>query len=206
MVKIPIGTGKPPPGALHSSARAKRYWFGAVSIGDITSAAGFTKGAFYSNFESREAMLLELLRQVHVQQRGAMTELESEAPPSDLSHALDRLTEIAMRHINSPSASLLIAEMQLEARRNPPSAGPVRTGFEEQVNRFAGWIDKVVKSARHRAKLSSHELARIVMAVSQGLALQPTDRADVKAMMRNLLGRLFEERFRHGDQPEIPER
>ena len=167
--------------------------FGAVSIGDITSAAGFTKGASYSNFESREAMLLELMRQVHQQQRTAMNELESAAPPSDLAQALDQLAEIAARHSNSTTAALLVGEMQLEARRNPASASPVRAGFEEQLNRFAGWIDKVLESAANRPALPSHELARTIMALSQGFAQQPADRAAVKGMMRNVLGRLFGE-------------
>jgi AcrR family transcriptional regulator len=168
--------------------------FGAVSIGDIASAAGFTKGAFYSNFESRDEMLLELLRQVHLQQRTAMGELEFAAAPSDLAHALDQVLEIAMRHCNSPSASLLVGEMQLEARRNPASASRVRKGFEEQLDRLAGWIEDVLRLAALRPALSSHELARTVMALSQGFALQPADRAAVRGMMRKALGRLFGEK------------
>ena len=167
--------------------------FGAVSIGDIASAAGFTKGAFYSNFESRDEMLLELLRQVHLQQRTAMDELESAAPPSNLADALDQLAEIAIRHANSPTASLLVGEMQLEARRNPASAGRVRAGFEEQLNRLAEWIDEVLRSVERQPTLPSLELARTVMALSQGFAQQPADRAGVKQMMRRVLGRLFGE-------------
>ena len=40
-------------------------------MGDIAGAAGFSKGAFYSNFESREAMLLELVQPLHEEQRSA---------------------------------------------------------------------------------------------------------------------------------------
>jgi AcrR family transcriptional regulator len=167
--------------------------FGAVSLGDIASASGFTKGAFYSNFESREAMVLELLRQVHLQQRATMRELVSQAPPPDLARALDLLVEMAVRHGNSPTAPLLIGEMQLQARRNPEVASRVRAGFEEQLSRFAEWIDEVLKSAAHRPALSSRELARTIMALSQGFALQPADRAAVKGMMRQALGRLFGE-------------
>ena len=167
--------------------------FGAVSIGDIASAAGFTKGAFYSNFESRDEMLLELLRQVHLQQRTTMGELESAAPPARLTDALDQLAEIAIRHANSPTASLLVGEMQLEARRNPAAAGRVRAGFEEQLNRLADWIDEVLRPVERRPALSSLELARTVMALSQGFAQQPADRASVKQVMRHALGRLFGE-------------
>ena len=167
--------------------------FGAVSIGDITSAAGFTKGAFYSNFESRDEMLLELMRQVHLQQRTAMGELESAAPPENLANALDQLAEIAIRHANSPTASLLVGEMQLEARRNPASASRVRAGFDDQLSRLAEWIDAVLRSVERRPALSSLDLARTVMALSQGFAQQPADRGSVKQIIRPVLGRLFGE-------------
>ena len=114
--------------------------------------------------------------------------------PADLGHALDQLVEIVVRHGNSATASLLVGEMQLEARRNPASASRVRAGFEEQLNRFAAWIDQVLKSTAHRPALSSYELARSVMALSQGFAQQPSDRAAVKDLMRKVLGVLFAER------------
>lgn len=44
-----------------------------------------------------------------------------------------------------------------------------------------------------RPALSSLELARTVMALSQGFAQQPADRASVKQIMRHVLGRLFGE-------------
>ncbi len=168
--------------------------FGGVSIGDITGAAGFTKGAFYSNFESREAMLLELLGQVHLQQRAAMSELETHSAPS-LTSALDRLAEVAMLHTTSPTASLLIGEVQLLGRRNAEFAGRIRAGFEEQVRVFGGWIEGVLKSVGHRPALSSPELARVTLGLLQGLSQQPADRgAGLKRVIRQVLGRLFEEK------------
>lgn len=68
-----------------------------------------------------------------------------------------------------------------------------RAGFEEQLNRLAEWIDEVLSSVERRPALSSRELARTVMALSQGFAQQPADRASVKEMMRHILGRLFGE-------------
>lgn len=84
---------------------------------------------------------------------------------------------------SSAAASLLAGELQLEAKRNPASASRVRAGFEEQLNRFAGWIDEALKSTAHRPVLSSYELACSVMALPQGFAQQPSDRTAVKDMM-----------------------
>jgi AcrR family transcriptional regulator len=38
------------------------YGYGGASIDLITAEAGYSKGAIYSNFESKEAVFLELLR------------------------------------------------------------------------------------------------------------------------------------------------
>src|SRR5689334_19702319 len=40
-----------------------RQGFGGASIRDIAAEAGFSQGAFYSNFPDKETVLLELLRQ-----------------------------------------------------------------------------------------------------------------------------------------------
>ena len=39
-----------------------RHGYGGASIDLITAEAGYSKGAIYSNFESKEAVFLELLR------------------------------------------------------------------------------------------------------------------------------------------------
>ena len=39
-----------------------REGYGGAKIEDITAEAGFTRGAFYSNFERKDVVLMELLR------------------------------------------------------------------------------------------------------------------------------------------------
>jgi AcrR family transcriptional regulator len=39
-----------------------RHGYGGASIDLVTAEAGYSKGAIYSNFESKEAVFLELLR------------------------------------------------------------------------------------------------------------------------------------------------
>src|SRR5579863_1807875 len=39
--------------------------FVAASVEDIAEAAGYTRGAFYSNFRSKAELLIELLRRDH---------------------------------------------------------------------------------------------------------------------------------------------
>ena len=52
-----------------------RHGYGGASIDLVTAEAGYSKGAIYSNFESKEAVFLELLRvymerEIRLQARG----------------------------------------------------------------------------------------------------------------------------------------
>lgn len=51
--------------ALIAAAEAAfvRRGFSGASVEEITAEAGFTRGAFYSNFESKEQLFVELLRE-----------------------------------------------------------------------------------------------------------------------------------------------
>src|SRR5450830_1121500 len=40
-----------------------QHGFGGASIRDVAEEAGYSQGAFYSNFADKEAILLELLRE-----------------------------------------------------------------------------------------------------------------------------------------------
>ena len=52
---------------LLAAARAEfiKKGYAATSVEDIAAAAGYTRGAFYSNFEGKLDMLMELLRRDH---------------------------------------------------------------------------------------------------------------------------------------------
>src|ERR1700691_127579 len=47
----------------------------ATSVEDIALAAGYTRGAFYSNFRSKSDLFIELLRRDHRQAHDAMSEI-----------------------------------------------------------------------------------------------------------------------------------
>src|ERR1700743_3553905 len=44
-----------------------RKGLSAASVENITAAAGYTRGAFYSNFDSKDDLFIELLRRDHAQ-------------------------------------------------------------------------------------------------------------------------------------------
>lgn len=178
--------------ALLQAARdlVAKKGFGGVSVGDMAAEAGYTKGAFFSNFASREAMLLELLGLLQAEQRATLEMMEA-GSPRDLPHAINHLVELAMRHAMNPVTPLLVAEVQLQARRDGAFLEAVQKGFDYQVNAFADWIDELKALHHLMTPMSSVAIARTVMALSQGYAQQPADRDQIRLMIAQVLERLF---------------
>ena len=91
------------------------HGYGGASIDLITAEAGYSKGAIYSNFESKEAVFLELLR-VYMERDMAELGRIVSLPPHQLSAALGAWLETMHCESDCP---LLVTELQLHARRNP---------------------------------------------------------------------------------------
>jgi AcrR family transcriptional regulator len=61
-----------------------RRGYEAASVEEITAEAGFTRGAFYSNFESKEQLLVELLQKlVYDEYRGMLERMPKEASAAE---------------------------------------------------------------------------------------------------------------------------
>lgn len=99
----------------------------AASVEDIVEAAGYTRGAFYSNFESKNALFLALLRRDHDKVMGGLREIfdDDDAPTAGFEK---RILEFYSQ-IHRDKALLLWAEAKLQAARDPKFGA----GFAEFV-------------------------------------------------------------------------
>jgi AcrR family transcriptional regulator len=55
----------------------------ATSVEDVAAAAGYTRGAFYSNFNSKGDLFIELLRRDHDNRQAKLDSLRSDSVPLD---------------------------------------------------------------------------------------------------------------------------
>ncbi len=95
-----------------------RHGYGGASIDLITSEAGYSKGAIYSNFDSKEAVFLELLRLYMERDMAELKRIVS-LDPDKLSAAVTGWLEVMHADRDCP---LLMTELQLQARRSPAFA------------------------------------------------------------------------------------
>jgi len=99
-----------------------REGYGAASIQKIAAEAGFTKGAVYSNFDSKQALFGAIMRARFSE--ASLAVLEGITPTSDGWHAaVAQAATLLARHIETlgPLHALVI-EFALQASRDPDAA------------------------------------------------------------------------------------
>jgi len=101
-----------------------RHAYADVSVADIASAAGFTKGAVYSNFGGKPELFAAVLAEQFTELVGgvlatAMAAVET-SPPAEVPHAIAvSLTRGVVRDQRLP---MLLAEFRALANRDPKLA------------------------------------------------------------------------------------
>ncbi len=145
-----------------------RYGFGGASIDLISAEAGYSKGAIYSNFESKEAVFLELLRQYMERDMAALEQIVG-LDSDRLSLALTRWLETMDSETDCP---LLVTELQLQARRSPAFAERYYELQEKQTRTLAKILERYFDAASRPLPLDSLDLARSMTALAHGLSLQ----------------------------------
>ncbi|HEY4251202.1 MAG TPA: TetR/AcrR family transcriptional regulator [Roseomonas sp.] len=164
--------------------------FGGMSVNDVAIAAGFTKGAFYSNFESREAMILALLERLRTKQMATLDGLRALAA-TDLPQTLDAIAQFSAEHAADPVAVWLVTEAHALASRDPSLTDAIQAGFEKRITVLADLLDAIAAAAGLTPPMPGPDLARLLMAIVHGLAQQPADRASVPMITRTALRHIF---------------
>src|SRR6267378_870431 len=132
-----------------------RHGYGGASIDLISAEAGYSKGAIYSNFESKEAVFLELLRQYMERDMAALEQIVA-LEPDQLSPALTRWLETMDTETDCP---LLVTELQLQARRSPAFAESYYALQAEQTRTLAKILERYFEAASKPLPMDAHDLA-----------------------------------------------
>lgn len=164
------------------------HGFAGASVDRIAAHAGYSKGAVYSNFESKEALFLQLLRDHMAEEIAQLRELLDGA----------RTAEQILRALNRRYSSLedktlwalLSTEFQLQAGRNPEFAEAFAELYRDQRKAIAGLLKLLAKKAGAPAPASPLEAAAGLIALVHGLAMQRA--ADPKSVPSNVAGRAIE--------------
>jgi AcrR family transcriptional regulator len=144
------------------------HGFGGASIDLISAEAGYSKGAIYSNFESKEAIFLELLR---LYMERDMRELERivNLDLDQLSGAVTSWLENMQAESDCP---LLATELQLQARRSPTFAERYYALQDQQIRALARILERYFNAMSTPLPMDPLDLARALTALANGVSLQ----------------------------------
>ena len=149
-----------------------RGGYEGASVDLIAESAGYSKGAFYSNFESKEAIFLELLDAHKRREIDALAQLLALDVPASQLVSLIRNSE--RNRVSDFDFGLLSAEFQLQACRDKTFAKTYARLHRTHVDTMAGLITKLFARLDRTPPATPKDLADIIMALTTGLSLQKT--------------------------------
>lgn len=143
--------------------------YGATSVGDVCAEAGFTRGAFYSNFASKDELFLTLWDAEADRIVAAVATLGELAGASDdpLAAAIDALAAL---ELIEPGWFVLNTEFLLHALRQPAVAAELARHRRRLREELARVIDEllVLEGRRLPAGVDSIAFSRMVIAAYEG--------------------------------------
>jgi AcrR family transcriptional regulator len=147
-----------------------RRGFHAATVDEVAEAAGYTKGAVYSNFATKDELFLALLDQrvaAQLQQAEALDAIESS---EELRAAMRGRTE--QEFAAARDFGVLMLEFSLYAMRNPAAQAELAKRYQQLRGRLAELITK--RYARHQTSppMPPEHLAALALATDAGLFLQ----------------------------------
>jgi len=145
--------------------------FAAASVEDICRRGGFTRGAFYSSFRTKDELFAALFARETARNLARAEEqlvgIEQEADP--VAAAVERCLSTFRA---DRTWVLVLTEYRLHAARHPEAAAALRQHADEMHARLAGLIDATVPRAGLTLTVPSGQLARMVLAVHDGAVVQ----------------------------------
>jgi AcrR family transcriptional regulator len=144
--------------------------FAAASVEDVCSRGGFTRGAFYSSFRTKDELFAALfsreLDREMARVEEQLTGLAEEADP--VTAAVDRCLG-AFR--TDRTWTLVATEYALHAARHPEAAELLQRHREELHAQVTGLIERAAAEAGLRLAVPAGQLARTVVALHDGISL-----------------------------------
>ena len=156
---------------LTAAARLFReHGIDGAGVDAITEAAGLTHGAFYSQFDSKEAVVAEALRLVLDESRDLWAR---DASGQDKSDALERIVDryLSPRHRDSPGAGCAVAALGSDVARQPRKIRDLfAKRLEESLDILAGLVPARAASRRYDAaiRLFSTRVGALILARAVG--------------------------------------
>jgi len=172
-----------------------RKGLNGASVEDIAAHAGYTRGAFHSNFRSKAELFIELLKRDHQDvQQGLQRILAAGLSPADTQRQLQRFYSQLYR---GNLGYVLWAEARLQALRDARFRARLSALLLEKRDMIGYFITQFSESMQRPLPAPAGDLAFATMALIDGMrfynACMPEELPDVR--VQAVLGTVFSATF-----------
>jgi AcrR family transcriptional regulator len=141
----------------------------AASVENIAAAAGYTRGAFYSNFNSKDDLFIELLRRDHQKATAELNALRDTSLPVDLVQS--RARNIYGQMYRDNESFMIWTEARMLAAREPRFRAKLNALMTEKRAQIADFIRYFYERVGVAPPLASEQMAMGFMSLAEGVKL-----------------------------------
>jgi AcrR family transcriptional regulator len=168
--------------------------FHAASLDDIAATAGFTKGAIYSNFGSKEDLLLAVVEHRGDRLLSAMWEAH-QAQGSVHTHDPSDAAAMWRRIVAADEQTqLLRLELRLYALREPSMRERIADLQRRQLQKATEFMTREAEAGGYTFRMPAAHVAGLLIALTEGLlmeaAVDSENRADYEQRFEEFLALL----------------
>jgi len=171
-----------------------------ASVEAVCERAGFTRGAFYSNFESKDELFLMLAASVGEARiasvRARVDELAAAGALGEGCDPPDLVRQVMDSASNDRLGVMLMSEIRIRALRDESFGAAYLAQEREMVASIAQIITDIVASGVLRLRVPAEQAARMLMIVWEGMtvrgAMAGLDAAQLRHAGGDELGRLVQ--------------
>ncbi|MFK0401988.1 TetR/AcrR family transcriptional regulator [Microbacterium sp. NPDC090225] len=171
-----------------------------ASVEAVCERAGFTRGAFYSNFESKDELFLMLAGRVAETRvnavRERVTEITAEGGLVPGCDPTDLLQKVMDSGSDDRMGVMLMSEIRIRALRDAQFGAAYLAQEREMVGSIAQIVTDIVDAGKLQLRVPAEVAGRILMIVWEGMtvrgAMAGQDDAQLRRAGSEELGRLVD--------------
>lgn len=170
-----------------------------ATVEAVCERAGFTRGAFYSNFESKDELFLTLAASVGEARLEVVRERVSTLVGDGAIDGCDPVELVQQIMDSGPDDRLgvmMMSEIRIRALRDPAFGAAYLAQEDEMVRGIAEMIEEIIDSGQFALKIDAEEAARLLMVVWEGMTVRGAMDGDDSDQLRRTgsqaLGRMVE--------------
>lgn len=147
-----------------------------ASVEAVCDRAGFTRGAFYSNFDSKDELFLMLAGSVAEQRinavRGRVDEIAADGGLSEGCDPVELVQQIMDSAEEDRLDVMLMSEIRIRALRDAQFGAAYLAQELEMVSSIATIISDIVSVSSLELKVPAYDAARMLMLIWEGMTVR----------------------------------